>query len=207
MQVILIGIGLLILILIIKTFSGKPDQEQINPKRALLKLNTDHETINDKLIIVNNAKHEDVRKAILAFSKMSNEGDLTVVSRLFKISETASAITFPYDVSFEQLCYLVNYLKYPTDINYDAEVTGWAGTRQTDQWITEKLVGKAVMLYLSDEDTEYDNVFMTTSDNTGYKLGFAVGEETQILDRPQKQYSPPPISKQELTGKTSEDLR
>lgn len=49
------------------------------------------------------------------------------------------------------------------------------------------------MLFVSDNDTEYDNIFLTTSDNIGYKLGFAMGEEKQLLNRPEKSYVKQPI--------------
>jgi hypothetical protein len=78
---------------------------------------------------------------------------------------------------------------------------GWATTKTTDTWITEKTANKNIMLYVSDFDTEYDNVFLTTSDNIGYKLGFAMGEEKQPLSKPEKNYVSPFISINELEPK------
>ena len=63
------------------------------------------------------------------------------------------------------------------------------------------------MLFVADDDTEGDNVYMTTSDNAGYKLGFAVGEEKQLLDHPKKNFRPPPIEIEELANKEFEDFK
>lgn len=63
------------------------------------------------------------------------------------------------------------------------------------------------MLYVSDHDTEYDNVFMTTSDNIGYKLGFAIGEEKQLLERPEKNYLRQPFSFTYIESKGFKDFK
>jgi hypothetical protein len=63
------------------------------------------------------------------------------------------------------------------------------------------------LLYVSDFDDEYDNVFLTTSDHIGYKLGFAMGEETQLLESPEKKYIEQPITFTELEGMPYTDFR
>ncbi len=63
------------------------------------------------------------------------------------------------------------------------------------------------MLFVSDFDTEYNNVFLTTSDNIGYKLGFAMGEEKQPLNSPEKSYIKPPINISELDTNESIDFK
>ena len=75
---------------------------------------------------------------------------------------------------------------------------GWTTTKPMDIWTTEKSVNKNVMLFVSYFDTEYDNVFLTTSDNIGYKLGFAIDEKKQPLNSPEKSYVKPPININEL---------
>ena len=86
-------------------------------------------------------------------------------------------------------------------------VTGWATTKSSDTWITERSANKKAMLFIPSDDTEHDNVFMKTSDNIGYKLGFAVGEEKQLLDISKKQFSLPTIDISELTDKEYKDFK
>ena len=119
---------------------------------------------------------------------MYNKESGKAVLRLSSINSGTFAVTFPYDIDFATFCFAVNFLKYPVDIKWDAQVRAWATIKQGDEWVTEKSVNKKVMLYLAEDDKEYDNVFLTTQDNIGYKLGFAAGEETQLLPFPQELY-------------------
>lgn len=46
-----------------------------------------------------------------------------------KISDKKFAITFPYDIDFVHLCFLVNYVAYPMDFDKGFKATGWASTK------------------------------------------------------------------------------
>lgn len=54
--------------------------------------------------------------------------------------------------------------------------------------MTDEIVNKSVMIFIPAWDKEYDNVYLTTQDNNGYKMGFAVGEEHHKLDKPVMQF-------------------
>lgn len=62
------------------------------------------------------------------------------------------------------------------------------------------------MLYIPPDDEEYDNVYMTTEDNIGYKVGFAVNEQKQLLENPVSSYSEPPFTVEMTDGKPSEEI-
>jgi len=151
------------------------------------------EKLNDKIIIVNNANHNDMKKALTEFCNIYNKNDYAALPRLWQLSANSFAVTFPYDVDFATYCFAVNFLKYPMDIKWDARVYAWCTAHAGDQWITDKSTNKVVMLYLAVNDKEYDNVFLTTQDNIGYKLGFAVGHETQLLSTPNEMYTAPAV--------------
>ena len=74
-------------------------------------------------------------------------------------------------------------------------------------WITEKSATKKVMLFIPADDQDYDNVYLTTSDNIGYKLGFASGDEKQLLAVPKMYYLEPKIELDSLEGKRFEDFK
>ncbi|CAN5393424.1 hypothetical protein BH11BAC3_BH11BAC3_02860 [soil metagenome] len=86
-------------------------------------------------------------------------------------------------------------------------VTGWTTTKIGDNWITEKSANKKVMLFIPIDDTDRDNVFMTTVNNIGFKLGFATVEEKQLLGEPKKKFISPTIDILELANKEHTDFK
>jgi hypothetical protein len=162
---------------------------------------------NDKLIVIRNVNQEDVKKALTAFCNIYNKDSFVALPRLVTLSSDSFAIIFPYDTDFATFCFAVNYVKYPIDIKWQSQVTAWVTTKEGDDWITDKSKNKKVMLFLSDDDKEYDNVFMTTQDNIGYKLGFAAGEEKQLLQTPKKIYKAPTIQIKSLDGLPFVDIK
>ncbi len=162
--------------------------------------------LNDKLVVVAGTDSSTLKEALVGFCNMYNEQAVQAQLRVTPLSENEFAITFPSDISFEIYCYLVNYLRYPIDISWTADVTGWATTKNGDEWITEKTVNKKGMFFVPEDDNEHDNVYMTTSDNSGYKLSFGSNKEKE-LKGPLRQYQEPPVSISELHAKDHVDVR
>lgn len=162
---------------------------------------------NDKIIILNNAIHDEVRKALIGLCNAYNQETFSVLPRLWQLSSNSFAVTFPYNIAFAQFCFAVNFLEYPVDIKWNAKVRGWATTKPGDDWVTDKSVNKHVMLFIAADDKEYDNVFMTTEDEIGYKLGFAAGEEKQLLSTPNETYIKPPVQFNALNSVSYEDFK
>lgn len=208
MKPFLIIIGVVILILIIKAFmigtKPKPDTDTTRPSDELL---PKQEKQNEKLVIVDNISHTEIGSILTSFCNMYNKESFQAQPRLYKLSERQFAITFPFDIEFEIYCYFVNYVHYPMGFDKSFDITAWETTKQANGWITEKTANKKVMLFIPEDDNEHDNVFMTTKDNIGYKLGFAMGEEKQLLQTPKMKYFPPTIDKQTLNEMQSEDFR
>lgn len=188
----------------IKNQKLQPDSNTSKPQENLFPTN---KVENDKLIIVEDINESDIKKILHDFCNLYNGKTFQALPRLTKLSDKKYAVTFPYDINFEIYCFLINYVNYPTGFNRHFKAIGWTTTKPTDIWITEKSVNKNVMLFVSDFDTEYDNIFLTTSDNIGYKLGFAMGEEKQLLDKPEKSYVKQPISINELNEKPYTDFK
>ena len=188
----------------LKNQKPQPDTDTRKPPENVFPTN---KVANDKLVIVENASENDIKKIIQEFCNSYNKETYQAIPRLTKLSDRKFAITFPYDINFEIYCYFINYVNYPMGFDRHFKTIGWASTKPTDTWITEKSANKNVMLFVSDFDTEYDNVFLTTSDNIGYKLGFAMGEEKQPLNSPEKSYVKPPINISELDTNESIDFK
>jgi hypothetical protein len=92
------------------------------------------------------------------------------------------------------------------ELKWSADVTAWTTTKSSDALKTENAANKKAMLFIPTDDTEHDNVYLTTRDNIGYKIGFAMGKERQLLDTPKKRYVEPNIEISELTNNEFEDF-
>jgi hypothetical protein len=206
---ILLSIGAFILIVIVlMKFAPslfKNDSAK-NTSRPLFSSKPGKEITNDKLLIVGKISYDDVKKAITGFCNMYNQEDWAALPRLIKLAEGQFAITFPYDVEFRILCFFVNYLAYPEDLNINPEVTGWTTTTPGDYWIKSEAVDKKAMLFLPKIDTEYDFVLMTTEDNIGYKLSFASRAQKQLSTLPERDYAAPKVNVNELSSIEGEDF-
>jgi hypothetical protein len=163
--------------------------------------------MNDKLIIIKDISFSDLQTIITEFCKMYNNEFIQAQPRLIKLTEREFAITFPLNINFEIFCFFINYLQYPTGFDKSFNVTGWATTKTSDSWITEKNANKKVMLFIPTDDTDYDNVYMTTIDNISFKLDFGMGKAKQQLDNAKKNYHSPTIDILELANKEYKDFQ
>ena len=210
MELSFIIIGIIIAVIAFKTFQkrakAREPETDADAELTFHKSSPVYPKQNDKIVLIEGADHSDMKNVVSGFCNMYNEKNYKTLPRLLKLSERDFAIIFPYDIDFEIYCYFINYLNYPIEIKWDARVTGWT-TATPSEWIPEKCLNKKIMLFVADDDTEGDNVYMTTSENVGYKLGFAVGEEKHLLDHPKKKFRPPPIEIEELANKEFEDFK
>lgn len=145
------------------------------------------ETPNEKLILVKGPKEEELTTVLVKFCEMYNQNNSSLALKFYKKEAETFLITFPDDVDFELFCYLVNYLKYPMDMKYDADPIGWTTAEQVDAWRTNAIKGKRVLVFIDPQDDEYDNVMVTTENNETFEIGFAEGEglekrNNRILD-------------------------
>jgi len=206
MQIILIVAAILLVCFVFRNqlFSDKTAENSSRPPDSQLPSVPQD---NDKIILVKNVKHEDIKNALIKFCNIYNQKDFAALPRLWQLSPETFVITFPYDVDFVTYCFAINFMKYPVDIKWNAMVRAWATAKAGDDWITDKSANKPVMLFLADDDKEYDNVFLTTNDNIGYKLGFAMGQEKQLLSTPKEKYIAPTVNLAELSNKQFEDFK
>ncbi|PTQ99874.1 hypothetical protein C8P68_102704 [Mucilaginibacter yixingensis] len=162
--------------------------------------------VNDKLIII---QGENIAKARLAAKKFSEAYKLKddgIKLRLTDLGDKKQVVTFPFDISFDAFCFAINFLKYPTDILWAAQITAWGTTRIGDSWITPEIAGEKAMFYLPENDTEYDMVLMTSSQNVLYKLGFSKSKAKQLPDFPEQPYHKPTVSLEQIASLPFEDI-
>lgn len=151
-----------------------PETDEARPSENLL---PKQESPNDKVVLVDNISRAEIIQIINSFCNLYNKKDFAALPRLYEITEKQFAITFPFDLDFETYCFFVNFAHYPTGFDKSIDVIAWTTTKQGETWITDKSANKKVMLFIPADDKDYDNVYLTTNDNIGYKLGFAYGDE------------------------------
>ena len=165
---------------------------------------------NDKLILVKNIKLDYLKQAIEQFCNIYNQETYKALPRLILL-DNEFVITFPYNIDFERYCYFINYLENAHELclqsDYNPDVKAWCTTTTEDAWMKENIVNKNVMIYIPDWDEEHDNVYLITQDDLGFKMGFALGEASQKLDRPLKRFEENPIELSDLTDKEKIDFK
>ncbi|MDQ3073609.1 MAG: hypothetical protein M3Q97_10150, partial [Bacteroidota bacterium] len=91
---------------------------------------------------------------------------------LEQLSDTVILATFPKDLKFDLFCYFVNYLHYPNNVFYKAEITGWTTVKKGSPTVPDELSGQTVMISIPDGDKEYTYVVITGRDGSSFKLSF-----------------------------------
>lgn len=132
---------------------------------------------NDKLVVIEDASATEVDQILTKFCRLYNDKNIQAQPRIYQLDERNFAITFPFDIDFEIYCYFINHAHYPIGFDKSFTVMGWATPRSGQSWTAEGMANKKLMLFIAEDDTEFDNVFLTTNDNIGYKLGFAMGKK------------------------------
>jgi hypothetical protein len=209
MNYIIIGIVAIVAILSFQ-FMNKSKTESTNQNNSSEFKIENTVTENDKQILIENVDFNLIKKAVQDFTKSYDnpqQSKLKPISKLHKIDKYRVLITFPYDIDFEIFCYYVNYLKYPIDLNYKANVTGWTKTRSTDHWLNKNFENVNAMLFIDPNDKEFDNVMLTTEKGQTYKIGFAMGEGLQNQNGTILKYNPSEFKKLDLEKLESEEIK
>lgn len=85
-------------------------------------------------------------------------------------------------LSNELFVYLVNYIKYSEGKESKIEVKGYT-VAEDENIFPNEFINKEVLVYLPNDNKEYDNVYSISEDNITYKISFSgdkIKEETLI---------------------------
>ena len=139
---------------------------------------TDKKVTTENLIIINGGAYNDIKNALRQWIDLYSkdlQDDLTF--QIFKNGGRSHIIQADKRLDNERFFYLVNYLNYPENIEYKVDIEGY--TKGKDK---NRLRDKILFVYISAADREYDNVFVTTSDNENFKVDFG-GKIKEIRDK------------------------
>jgi len=150
---------------------AKPAAAEI-PKAALPPFTPDPR--NDKAIMVNGWNDDELRKALDDFSDEDGSG-LPPKIDIHKRFENFYLLTFPEDIRASDFVALVNYLNYPIDLSPEGRTITVAGkvTLNSDfEGIPQSLIGKKAVLYVPDNDEDYDVVYLRAETGTILETSF-----------------------------------
>lgn len=171
----------------------------------------------DNFIIIKGGLYNDIKKALRQWIALYSK-DLVrnIKLELYGLGQERHLIVADKRLNNEKFNYLINYLRYPEGIEYNISIEGYA-TVHDEKIYPQNLLNKKILVYLSDNDKEYDNVFVTTEDNETYKIDFngkvsRVYEsktfsipdiDTNLLQKPERIA----LTKREITDVENEKLK
>ncbi len=148
----------------------------------------------EKYILISGASLSEIKKALQQFSNKYTDSEVVNDIQLYLSKDELLIINVSQEMDLEIFKYLINYLNYPEGINYNVNIKGF-WTMESNDEIKEDRLGQRVMFYVSPKDTEYDNVFgIFKGDHKTIKFGFAFGEEYEIQENKELDYSEPQLS-------------
>ena len=122
----------------------------------------------DNLIVIKGGAYTDIKKALRQWVDLySNDLQDGLTFQLFKNGHGNHIIQADDRLDNERFYYLVNYLNFPEGINYKIDIKGFTKGKDNNQ-----LKDKDLLIYISQIDKEYDNVFVQTSGNENFKVDF-----------------------------------
>ncbi len=191
LQHILIFIFLIVAIILYLLFKLKFNKPYLKKSRPNNKKIPQKYNNNFKIIHIQNVHINDISKAITQFCNLYNQNDYAIFIRMFCIDDHEYILTFPYDISFDIFCMFFNYITYPHEIFYKPTIYGWNTINIDDVWSTDDMIYKNIFMYIPNDDTEYDMVYLTTFDNLGFKISFRSSPACTKLENPILAYKYP----------------
>lgn len=137
----------------------------------------------DNLILIEGGAYKDIKKALKQWIHSYSdalEPDFTF--ELHKNGRGNHIIKVDDRLGNDYFYFLINYLSCPEGIEFEIEIEGF--TRGKDENV---LKNKSLLVYISPNDEEYDNVFVATAENENYKIDFG-GKITQQSEGRSFQY-------------------
>jgi hypothetical protein len=131
---------------------------------------------NDKTLLVKGWNEAEIRKIIHDFIETyKNDGYPAYTIEPHKQSENLYRLTFPQDIHPLLFTFLVNYIAYPFDLDYKNRsiiVGGRTTLNAGFEGIDSSFVGKKAVLYIPENDQDYNVVYMQTESGINLLTSF-----------------------------------
>jgi hypothetical protein len=133
---------------------------------------------NDKVIRVSGWSEPELRQLLADFVAENSSGWPFEKFELQKEDKDCFQLTFPEDIHPFLFAALVNYALYPMDLEFtDRKIVAVGRTtlNATFDGVPEELVGHKAILYVPENDEEYDVVHLQSE--TGINFAMSLGED------------------------------
>jgi hypothetical protein len=117
-------------------------------------------------IIIHNTSREVIKQTLNDWLLTNAD---SIVGLKFMLYNSGNALVIKADEKLdnELFCFLVNYLTFPIDVELKGKIFGYARFSNFN-----KISDSDVMVYIPENEIEYDNVYLVTSKNENYKYDF-----------------------------------
>ena len=123
----------------------------------------------NNLIKIEGGDYNDIKKALQQWINGSDDLLDGFIFNLYTNGQGKHFIQADERLDNGDFYSLVNYLYYPEDIEYKADIKGFAIGKDNNI-----LKDKHLLVFIPPTDKEYDNVYVATSENENYKIDFSL---------------------------------
>src|SRR6266581_5441298 len=140
---------------------------------------------NDKVIVVKGWNEDELQRILDDFVAEDSSGVASYKIDVHKRDEGLYSLAFPQDIHPTIFGFLVNYLAYPTNFGLAGRAIVVAGKTMLNsdfQGIPEPLVGNIAIIYVPEDDQDYDVVYLQTETGTTLANSFSDGVWRKVKD-------------------------
>ena len=120
------------------------------------------------IINIKGGSYADVKKALRQWIDLySKTLDDSITFELYKNGRGKHLIKADDLLDNENFFYLINYLKYPENINYKIDITGYTTGKDLKEFANQN-----IQVYIDKNDSTFDNVNVVTEKNKAFKFDF-----------------------------------
>ncbi len=180
-SVLLIPVAV-ILLPIVLVLIAKPVKAE-SPQTDLAPFTPDPE--NDKAILIQGWNEDELRKILDDFVEEDLSAFAAFRIEIQKRLENSFALTFPEDIHPAEFESLINYLAYPIDFDLAGRsiiVAGKTTLNSDFDGLPKSLEGKKAILYLPENDKDYDVVYLQTESGVTLAKSFNEGVWRKVKD-------------------------
>src|SRR5947207_723783 len=120
---------------------------------------------NDKIVAVKGWNEDELKRMLDDFIDADTSGVASYKIEVEKRDEDLYSLTFPQDIHAAVFGFLVNYLAYPKNFGLAGRsiiVAGKTRLSSDFQGIPQSLLGNKAIIYLPENDQDYDVVYLQT---------------------------------------------
>ena len=140
---------------------------------------------NDKAILIQGWNEDELRKILDDFVEQDLSAFAAFRIEIQKRLENSFALTFPEDIHPAEFASLINYLAYPVNLDPAGRsiiVAGKTTLNSDFDGLPKSFEGRKALLYLPEDDEDYDVVFLQSESGVTLAKSFNEGVWRKVND-------------------------